>query len=72
MSNGNELDSPENPCRNLFKVLLILLGDEDGLDSNPMGCQNLLLKTTNGKHPTSQRDLARHGYITSGGYPGEG
>src|SRR5258705_3794593 len=58
-----ELEGLANLLRHILDVGFIALRDDDDLDARAMRSQDLLLQTTDRKHSTTERDLARHRYI---------
>ena len=49
--------------RDLLQVLLVLLGQDHGLDTRPVRGQDLLFHPADRQHFAAQRDLAGHSHV---------
>src|SRR5882724_1362722 len=61
--NRLDLKIPLNVVRNLNKILLVLIRNQNSLDPPSMSRQELLLQAADRKHFTTQRNLTRHSNI---------
>src|SRR3954447_3206925 len=63
--NQEHFDLVANFPRQIFQVRLVLLGQNDLVDSCPYRAEHLLLDASNRKHPATEGDLSSHGNVVT-------